>query len=300
MLDENNPSNNKIKIEDIYSEDNLFDDTDSKGIKKVSDGVIEEINFGDNIEIPSDDEVAVDEPKKIKIIPNPNGVRLASNRIIKKYRKQRQKGSLKKTNKKSAEWLKKGGFLGRDDLQTIDYNNDVTLDDLETIDFNNDTQMTELSNIDKIELKKTSATQQAVKKIIRKYRKLKRKSKPTKCSEPNKKSKSRNNDIMFIKQIPMHPRGRLKKLNKLRKTDEVKFIKQLSLHPRDRLKRKGKEELDNYNELSKRKTSKNYATAFIKQVPIHPRDRLTKLEALMKKLNSSDKFHHIREIGYKE
>ena len=83
--------------------------------------------------------MAVDEPKKIKIIPNPNGVRLASNRIIKKYRKQRQKGSLKKTNKKSAEWLKKAGFLGRDDLQTIDYNNDVTLDDLETIDFNNDT-----------------------------------------------------------------------------------------------------------------------------------------------------------------
>ena len=40
-----------------------------------------------------------------------------------------------------------------------------------------------------------------------------------------KKSKSRNNDIMFIKQIPMNLRDRLKKLNKLRKTDEVKFIK---------------------------------------------------------------------------
>ena len=92
----------------------------------------------------------------------------------------------------------------------------------------------------------------------------------------------------------------LKKLNELRKTDEVKFIKQFPLHPRDRLNRKRKEELDNYNKLSKSKTSKNYATAFIKQVPIHPRDRLTKLEALMKKLNSSDKFHHIREIGYKE
>ena len=95
-LDENNPFSDQIKTEDIYIKDKLFDDTNSKDIKKVSDGVIEEINFGDNIEIPSDDEVAVDEPKKIKIIPNPNGVRLASNRIIKKYRKQRQKGSLKK------------------------------------------------------------------------------------------------------------------------------------------------------------------------------------------------------------
>ena len=47
--------------------------------------------------------------------------------------------SEKKTNKKSAEWLKKAGFLGTDDLQTIDCYNDVTLDDLENIDFNNDT-----------------------------------------------------------------------------------------------------------------------------------------------------------------
>ena len=47
--------------------------------------------------------------------------------------------SEKKTNKKSAEWLKKACFLGTDDLQTIDCYNDVTLDDLENIDFNNDT-----------------------------------------------------------------------------------------------------------------------------------------------------------------
>ena len=64
VLDENNPFNNKIKTEDIYIEDNLFEDTDSKDIKKVSDGVIEKVNFGDNIEIPSDDEVAIDGSKK--------------------------------------------------------------------------------------------------------------------------------------------------------------------------------------------------------------------------------------------
>ena len=53
MLDENNPFNNKIKTDDMYNEDNLLDDTDSKDIKKVSDGVIQEKNLGNNIEIPS-------------------------------------------------------------------------------------------------------------------------------------------------------------------------------------------------------------------------------------------------------
>ena len=93
--------------------------------------------------------MAVDGPKIIKVILSPNSVRLASNRVIKKYRKQRQKGSLKK-KKKSAEWLKKAVFLA--------------LDDLETIDFNNDTQITDLTDIDKMDLKHTSATQQAAKK----------------------------------------------------------------------------------------------------------------------------------------
>ena len=59
---------------------------------------------------------------------------------------------------------KKGCFPRNRHLQTIDYNNDLTLDDLETIDFNNDTQITDLTDIDKIDLKHTSATQQAAKK----------------------------------------------------------------------------------------------------------------------------------------
>ena len=92
MLDENNPFNDQIKTEGKYIEVNLFDDTDSKDIKNVSNSVIEEINFGDSIEIPFDNEVAIDGPKKIKKrISNPNSICFASNRIIKKYRKQRQK-----------------------------------------------------------------------------------------------------------------------------------------------------------------------------------------------------------------
>ena len=51
----------------------------------------------------------------------------------------------------------------------------------------------------------------------------------------------------------MHLQDRFKNLNKLRKIGEVKFIKQLPIHPRDKLKRKREEELDNYNDLSKKK-----------------------------------------------
>ena len=91
VLDENNPFNDLIKTEDIYIKDNLFDDTDSKDIKKFSDSVIKEINFDDNIEIPSDDKMAVDGPKKIKIIPKSNSAHLASNSIIKKIKSKDKK-----------------------------------------------------------------------------------------------------------------------------------------------------------------------------------------------------------------
>ena len=149
--------------------------------------------------------MALDGPKEN--YSQPKSMRLASNRIIKIYLKQIRKESLKITNKKSVEWLKKAGFLGTDNLQTTNNNNDVTLDDLETIDFNIDTQMTDLINIDKIDLKKTSARQQVAKKIIKKYGNLKRKGEPINYSGLNKKSKSRKNEILFIKQIPMHPRN---------------------------------------------------------------------------------------------
>ena len=51
---------------------------------------------------------------------------MAANRIKKKYQRQRQaKGRLKKANKKATEWLKKAGYLETDDLETVDFNNDI-------------------------------------------------------------------------------------------------------------------------------------------------------------------------------
>ena len=88
----------------------------------------------------------------------------------------------------------------------------------------------------------------------------------------------------------MHPGDRLKELDKLRKADEIKFIKQVPVHPKDRLRRKAdaeevkvpvhpkdelkgrrKRKLVNYNELTKK--SKNDDVVFIEQVLIHPRHR---------------------------
>ena len=80
-----------------------------------------------------------------------------------------QEGSLKKTNKKATKWLEKAGFLEKNYLETINYNNDVNLDDVATVDYNNDTNPSNLNNdIEKMDLKKKSATRNAAKEIIKK------------------------------------------------------------------------------------------------------------------------------------
>ena len=125
------------------------------------------------------------------------------------------------------------GFLETDDLMTIDYNNDVSLDDVAAVDYHNDTQPNDLNNeIDKINLKKTSATQKAAKKIIKKYKNLKRKGQLVNYSKLSKNSKE--DGIVFVKQVPVHPRDRLKKLAAA--DQKVEFLKQVPVHPRDRLK----------------------------------------------------------------
>ena len=55
---------------------------------------IETTRLDDDIDIPSDERIAIDAPKKPKIITNPNRLHLASNRIKKKYFHQISKGIL--------------------------------------------------------------------------------------------------------------------------------------------------------------------------------------------------------------
>ena len=58
----------------------------------------------DGIDIPSDDGVSIYPSKKVKIITtNSNQLRLASNRIKKKYLGQKWREILKKANKKAGD-----------------------------------------------------------------------------------------------------------------------------------------------------------------------------------------------------
>ena len=74
--------------------------------------------------------------------------------------------------------------------------------------------MADLNDIDKIDLKKTSATQQTAKKIIKKCKNLKIKGEYLGYNKLNKQGKY---DIVFIKQAPVLSRNRLKKLAAIRK-----------------------------------------------------------------------------------
>ena len=171
ILDEDNPFNN-VDSEDIWREDDIFDNDNTQAIKNISKEIIdvaesietitvtddndefnpiEIIAIEDNIDIPSDDGIATDATKKVKIITtNSNQLRLASNRMEKKYLRQKSRGILKKANKKAADWLTKARFLGTDDLETINYDNDTNINDL-----------------DNANLKKTSGAQIAAKKIVK-------------------------------------------------------------------------------------------------------------------------------------
>ena len=65
-----------------------------------------------------------------------------------------------------------------------------------------------LKDLDDIDLKKTSGKQIAAKKIVKKQRNLARKKPYRRISKKN------DDDVVFLKQVPVHPRDRLAKKNK--------------------------------------------------------------------------------------
>ena len=129
---------------------------------------------------------------------------------------------MKKANKKTTEWLKEVGYLETDDLETVDYNNDVSLDDVQTVDYNNDTQLDELDSEPEQIVPKNISIQKTAKEIIKKYRNIKRKGQLVNYSKLNKKRK--DNDIVFIKQVPVHPKDRLKKFYFIESSLSMKII----------------------------------------------------------------------------
>ena len=100
-----------------------------------------------------------------------------------------------------------------------------------------------------------------------------------------KTSQKTEDNVVFLKQVPVHGRDRL-----ARKTKYVKFVKQVLLHPQERLKLKRKSTtLDNYNHLSKKTNNKD--VTFIKPVPLHWLKRLQRLA------KTDDKVHFIKEVS---
>ena len=108
-----------MPTQDIWIEDDLFDNDDTQTIKNVSKEILDvtdpietialldddfklsvTIAIEDDIDIPSGDDIAIDAPQKLKIITDPNRLCLASNRIKKKYICQKSKGTLKKQKTK--------------------------------------------------------------------------------------------------------------------------------------------------------------------------------------------------------
>ena len=118
-----------------------------------------------------------------------------------------------------------------------------------------------------------------------KFKNLKRK---TTLKNYNHLNKDNNYDVVFIEQVPVHPKNRMKKLAS--QNDKVEFMKQVPLHPRLCLKRKAT--LNNYKLLNKKKSKSDDDdnVVFIKKIPLHPRDRMKRL------LAENDKVEFIKQV----
>ena len=124
-IEQNSPTDAINLIDDIWIEDSLFDTYDTEAIKNISKEMIdivepietitvtddnakfnpiETITIEDNTDILLDADIAIGALKKVKIITtNSNQLRLASNRIKKKYLCQKLREILKNANKKTAD-----------------------------------------------------------------------------------------------------------------------------------------------------------------------------------------------------
>ena len=67
ILDEGNPFNDTVETGEIFTDDNLFDDTDQKEIKKISEDVLQDTNLDQDealfVDLPEE------WPEKVKITP---------------------------------------------------------------------------------------------------------------------------------------------------------------------------------------------------------------------------------------
>ena len=86
---------------------------------------------------------------------------------------------VKKAAKNAIQKLKKARYIQTDDTQTVNYNVDVNTDDLTTVGYTSDAEIENLSDAEAVDYTNNntanSVAQQQAKRIIKKYKNLKRK-----------------------------------------------------------------------------------------------------------------------------
>ena len=109
----------------------------------------------------------------------------------------------------------------------------------ETVDYNTDTNMTNVSS--------NKSAQIAAKKLVNKYKNISRKRKRTLGNYTGLNKKSKDN-VIFIKQVPLHPREWLKRLSNLG-DDKVHFVKEV-VSAKPKLITKTKKKIDKMKHIT--------------------------------------------------
>ena len=176
--------------------------------------------------------------------------------------KNEQQKTIQKTSKKKQDAFD----VALADTQTFNYNDDLSLGDLETADSSNDTSVTDLVPVQKLKtIKEDENDDIEVMKMVQKV--------------VISNDGDDDGDNEFLKQMPLHPRDKLKcsekkylqilpKIKELiqrskNQRKEIEFIKKVPLHPREHLKCKNR--LTDEPELK-----------YLETVPCQPRDSLSR------------------------
>ena len=91
---------------------------------------------------------------------------------------RQNKNKIKKITNDAIQNIKKSNYLQTDDKEMFNYNSDIESNDLSTVNYNSDVDMDNVSDAKTINYNttnKSSMAQQQAKRIIKKYRNLKRK-----------------------------------------------------------------------------------------------------------------------------
>ena len=109
---------------------------------------------------------------------------------------RQKKDKAKELTRKATDNMKKSKHFHTDDMETVNYNSDIEPDNLSTVNYNSDIKIDDVPDAETIDYNTTtnrnSVAQQQAKRIIKKYRNLKRKAAiqnniPQKIKIPNNK-----------------------------------------------------------------------------------------------------------------